>query len=207
MEEYTPGKYIVDEIKRNAPIAAGIQKVVDLRRYLLEVNEEHPDSLLALGAAGAGLLAYLLWAAKVGTDNDWDHKTPIRESFGEWHQRKGSAYRYDIWSNIHYENFARWIVFENWEMFVGAGIAQIGDYLNPDPDVQGTLKPEWLNLTNFGDDPYDQAARKVAFALHAKVGDPAKLTYETFWKVFDNHADTLPRRSLENFSSQCAAWE
>ena len=197
------GKYIVDKMNENAGKIAGIQTAVKIRNAFAQTNAESPFHLWALGAAFAGLAAYFLWAQNVGTDKEWDHKKDILKSFGKWHQRGEFAYRYDIWSNIHFGYIAKVIGFEEFEMLAGAGIAQIGDNLFHN----GPLEPEWLNLTNFGDDPYDQESIKVGFALHAEVSANEKLTYEIFWAVFDAHASKLPRCPVGNVTPTCAAWE
>ena len=198
------GEFIVDKMKDNARTIAGIKSAVKIRNGFAEIHAEHPDSLWATGWAVAGLAAYFLWAERVGTGRPWDHKKEILESFGKWHQRKGFAYRYDIWSNIHYGYISQVIGFGKSEMLAGAGIAQIGDYLFHD----GPLEPDWLQSPYFGDDPYDNAAIKVGFALYTEVSQPEQqLDYETFWRVFDKHADKLPRCPLSNVSPSCSAWE
>ena len=96
------------------------------------------------------------------------------------------------------------IGFGEFEMLGGAGIAQIGDYLNP--EVEGTFDIKWL-LTSFGDDPYDWEAIKVGIALHAEVNKRGELTSEVFWDVFDKHAEKLARCPLSNVSPSCSAWK
>ncbi len=203
------GEYILKEIRTNAMNTEVLEPIGDAqilsKHFASLILGGQPDWSNIKGFIEAKIAAYILWAGLVGSDQDWDHKPIILgKGWGKWHPYKGYAYRYDIWSNIHFGYIARVIGFSDIEMLAGAGVAQIGDYLNP--KKEGTFDIRWL-LRSFGDDPYDAEAIRVGFALHAAVLEQGKLTSELFWDVFDGHAKNLARCPLSDVSPSCPAWE
>lgn len=114
---------------------------------------------------------YWRWYNLVKTEGDWDHKGDIFSKYGEWSvdQSTRRLYNFDIWSNIHYGYVGLAANFPEWELLAGAGIAQkrpgIREYVRRriqrigDADAFSAL-----------DDPHDQEAIKIGFALWRSAG-------------------------------------
>jgi hypothetical protein len=84
----------------------------------------------------SGAAALMIWAGKVRQDGDWDHKPKIRKTFvspttknGAWHAYGGTAYYYDVWSNVHYGYVGIAAGFSESALLDGAGLEQIGSNL------------------------------------------------------------------------------
>ena len=122
--------------------------------------------------------AYRLWKEMVGAGCLWDHKSYIRQRFKNWSCNKDDKmplkFNFDIWSNVHYGFVGKHVGFLELELLNGAGYAQIGDN-NKSLKSWDTWKEYFENrVVDFGDadflggfdDPKDQQAIKVGFALY-----------------------------------------
>jgi hypothetical protein len=84
----------------------------------------------------SGAAAIMIWASKVMQDADWDHKPKIRKAFLSptmnsrvWHAYGGTAYYYDVWSNVHYGYVGIAAGFSESTLLDGAGLEQVGSDL------------------------------------------------------------------------------
>jgi murein DD-endopeptidase MepM/ murein hydrolase activator NlpD len=76
----------------------------------------------------AKTLAYAIWAGKVRSGGDWDHKTKVkaRSDEKEWtiDGITGRYYQFESWSNSHYGYVGRIAGFSEFELLQGAGLVQ-----------------------------------------------------------------------------------
>ncbi len=70
----------------------------------------------------------------VRTGGAWDHKGQITKKFKDWScdYSTKTAYRFDIWSNVHYGYIGRSVGFDRWTLEAGAGAAQASAGTSPD---------------------------------------------------------------------------
>lgn len=88
--------------------------------------------------------AYGMWAQKVCSECDWDHKPKLRDLFGMDLADNDSLYidipgtnyriRYDIWSNIHYGYVGTEIGFDAGDLIMGANAGDSVTGINEAPD-------------------------------------------------------------------------
>lgn len=111
----------------------------------------------------------------------WDHKKPIVAKFGEWtcDFSPRTAYRYDIWSNVHFGYVGRSVGFSRWTLEAGAGAAQA--MAGTVPDGYWSRRFEKLgdaDVLSALDDPLDLVAIRLGMDLWDAHGE--KLTREQF---------------------------
>lgn len=148
------------------------------------------------------IIAWDLWIQMVKTGAPWDFKIPIREKYsgyewgGEYIQMCCSQYQYEAVANIHYGYVGRAAGLGNYELKVGAGLANYWDHLlkpilNDQPPNEGYVRrirrgEVWLHT--FYDDPEDQASIQIGLDLYNRN---VSLTPEAFCNVFNRWASRL----------------
>ncbi|MBR0654984.1 polymorphic toxin type 44 domain-containing protein [Plastoroseomonas arctica] len=114
--------------------------------------------------------AMVLWYNKVAAGRDWDHKGRLKPH-NAWVSDGDTAYRFDIWSNIHYGFVGRAVGFSAWTLKAGAGGAQVKDKTVPPGywDRRFNTLGDADFLAAF-DDPDDQAAIMLGVDLYNAKG-------------------------------------
>ncbi len=159
--------YIYGQMTNNS-----VSNTVNLIKSFLDQTDE------ASAIPGYSLSALMLWYNQVKSGSPWDHKPIITKQFGEWayDNETSVAFRFDIWSNIHYGFVGMAAGFDGWILKSGAGAAQVLDD-STDPDTVSRISNSSAAtfLVAF-DDPRDQAAIDIGVNLWNSSGTNVTLT-------------------------------
>ena len=141
----------------------------------------------------------MAWKSQVDYGKDWDHKSRIEDKFmsksgnSRWHVYHGTAYHFDIWSNIHYGYVGRSIGFKNDLLLDGAGLAQFKHDLNYDFPPKSTGESSgWRQW----DHPEDRGAISAGVDLYSQ--HPAGVTVELLLQLVFNTKGlaTMPAKKV-----------
>jgi hypothetical protein len=155
------------------------------------------------GRVQGHIIAWDLWIQMVKTGAPWDFKRNILRAKppefawgGEYIQMCCSQYQHEAVANIHYGYVGRAAGFGNYELKIGAGLAQYWDHLlkpilNRQPPTEGYVRgirrgEVWLHT--YYDEPEDQAGIQIGLDLY---NQNVSLTPEAFCNVFNKWASQL----------------
>jgi hypothetical protein len=186
-EAYKIIEYIIQEIKTNCQ-SKTVKRLRELNGFSIGkcITEWKKEPLLirALSAYGGApncadkqvnskAIAFTLWAEKVRTNGEWDHKPYIAKTFKfrvprssktqERHILGDFTYYYDLWSNIHYGYVGAAAGFSESELLDGAGLEQIGTTLLR----LGLPKKNADGLRGWDDEP-DRVSIGIGIELYKK---------------------------------------